>query len=159
MDESGSLHYMEFLAATIEARGYIEVRGVWYLVLRVCISHAARSLASLLRMRCSVCSQNTPFVKQFPPAACCSQSCTPSYHHVGARECSCGGSAGSRNGSPPGCFAPSVLCAPIYVFVLRFFCYVSRSVGGFASSRTHCRFVSIAFARNHPVLLCHFRIS
>lgn len=25
MDESGSLHYMEFLAATIEARGYIEV--------------------------------------------------------------------------------------------------------------------------------------
>ena len=26
MDESGSLHYMEFLAATIEARGYIEVR-------------------------------------------------------------------------------------------------------------------------------------
>ena len=25
MDRSGRLHYMEFLAATIEARGYIEV--------------------------------------------------------------------------------------------------------------------------------------
>lgn len=26
MDNTGRLHYMEFLAATIEARGYIEVR-------------------------------------------------------------------------------------------------------------------------------------
>lgn len=26
MDGSGRLHYMEFLAATVEARGYIEVR-------------------------------------------------------------------------------------------------------------------------------------
>lgn len=26
MDNTGQLHYMEFLAATIEARGYIEVR-------------------------------------------------------------------------------------------------------------------------------------
>lgn len=36
MDESGSLHYMEFLAATIEARGYIEVCG--YIVVVFCFS-------------------------------------------------------------------------------------------------------------------------
>lgn len=28
MDSSGRLHYMEFLAATVEARGYIQVRRV-----------------------------------------------------------------------------------------------------------------------------------
>lgn len=33
MDSSGRLHYMEFLAATVEARGYIEV---CMLVYRLC---------------------------------------------------------------------------------------------------------------------------
>lgn len=37
MDESGSLHYMEFLAATIEARGYIEVCAVCFIVAFGCV--------------------------------------------------------------------------------------------------------------------------